>query len=110
MTRIEIRSRDATSHPSYDTPRFRAVTTGLDPVVHAEDQQANAGGSIRNGMDCLALTSEAKSMGRCRRGKSSLRGRSDEAIQVGTLDWIASLTLAMTIRFRDAPEHSNHAK
>jgi hypothetical protein len=57
MTKIEIRSRDATSHPSYDTPRFRAVTTGLDPVVHAEDQQANAGGSIRKrrfSMDCLA--------------------------------------------------------
>jgi hypothetical protein len=57
MTKIEIRSRDATSHLSYDTPRLRAVTTGLDPVVHAEDQQANAGGSIRKrrfSMDCLA--------------------------------------------------------
>ena len=34
---------------------LRIVTTGLDPVVHAELQQANAGGSIRKRdfrMDC----------------------------------------------------------
>jgi hypothetical protein len=43
-------------------------------------------------------------------GNRHCEERSDEAIQVGTLDWISSLTLAMTIRFRDAPEHSNHAK
>jgi len=65
MTKIEIRSRDATSHPSY-------------------------GGAAAGNRHC--------------------EERSDEAIQVGILDWIASLTLAMTIRFRDAPEHSNHAK
>src|SRR5262249_29525797 len=29
------------------TPRFWTVTTGLDPVLRAEWQQANAGGSIR---------------------------------------------------------------
>ncbi len=52
------RSRDAAAHPSYATPRSRHSLTRhhrLDPVVHAELQQANAGGSIRKRdfrMDC----------------------------------------------------------
>jgi len=39
---IESRSRDAPEHPSYDTPLSDFVTTGLDPVVHAELTPGNA--------------------------------------------------------------------
>src|SRR5262249_23108323 len=38
---------DASQRPSCPTPRFWTVTTGLDPVLRTEWQQANAGGSIR---------------------------------------------------------------
>jgi hypothetical protein len=51
------RFRDAFQHPSYATPLSEIVTTGLDRVVYAELQQANAGGSIRKRdfcMDCRA--------------------------------------------------------
>jgi hypothetical protein len=61
------------------------------------------GGAAAGNRHCEEPTGPARSG----RPNDKLR---DEAIQVGTLDWIASLTLAMTIRFRDAPEHSNHAK
>jgi hypothetical protein len=40
------RSRGASLRPSHDKPLTETVTTGLDPVLHAEWQQANAGGSI----------------------------------------------------------------
>jgi len=39
------RSRDAASHPSYEKPLSKIVTTGLDPVVHAEVTRLSAGGS-----------------------------------------------------------------
>jgi hypothetical protein len=51
------RSRDAAERPSYGKPLSEVVTTGLDPVVHADVTQANAGGSIRKRsfcMDCRA--------------------------------------------------------
>ena len=38
------RSRGAAERPSYAKHCRLLVTTGLDPVVHAEDQQASAGG------------------------------------------------------------------
>ena len=39
------RSRGAAERPSYGTPLSEVVTTGLDPVVHAEATRPNAGGS-----------------------------------------------------------------
>ena len=41
----DSRSRDAAERPSYGTPLSEVVTTGLDPVVHAEATRPNAGGS-----------------------------------------------------------------
>jgi hypothetical protein len=40
----DSRSRDAAERPSYGTPLSEVVTTGLDPVVHAEATRPNAGG------------------------------------------------------------------
>jgi hypothetical protein len=39
------RSRGASERPSYEKPLSEVVTTGLDPVVHADASRPSAGGS-----------------------------------------------------------------
>src|ERR1700730_5063016 len=55
--RVSSFSRRALAPELWQSHCRLLVTTGLDPLVHAELQRANAGGSIRKrrfSMDCLA--------------------------------------------------------
>jgi hypothetical protein len=79
------RSRGASSRPSYETPRSRLVTTGLDPVVHAELKPVSAGGLRCAGSASAWIAGSSPAMtnrtnGKERKKKSEAKRRQTQLI------------------------------